>query len=200
MRQRDRSRPTVGAIRKMPAGCNSLSPQDHHAVETNNFARPGRIPGSLNVFMDALLNHVDGTFRPVREIFANVLSRPSRKVTYCGVGIAATSDALALSLLGESDVAVYDGSLEEWTSNAELPSKLADAVRPTHPAQRANRCAQHHPGPEGQLAMLNALLRWLARLTVPTTVLKMVPSMYAVVKRDVYRGGTGDRACCGSQR
>src|SRR5258707_8828897 len=24
---------------------NSLSPQEHHAVETNNFARPGRIPG-----------------------------------------------------------------------------------------------------------------------------------------------------------
>ena len=59
-----------------------------------------------------------------REIFADVLSRPGRKVTYCGVGIAATSDALALSLLGESDVAVYDGSLQEWTSNPELPVEI----------------------------------------------------------------------------
>ena len=106
---------------------NSLSPQDHHAVETNNFARPGRIPGSLNVFMDALLNQVDGTYKPVgelREIFAEVLSRPGRKVTYCGVGISATSDALALTLLGESDVAVYDGSLQEWTSDPELPLEV----------------------------------------------------------------------------
>jgi thiosulfate/3-mercaptopyruvate sulfurtransferase len=106
---------------------NSLSPQDHHAVETNNFARPGRIPGSLNVFMDALLNQADGTYKPVgelRDIFADVLSRPGRKVTYCGVGIAATSDALALTLLGESDVAVYDGSLQEWTSNPELPVEI----------------------------------------------------------------------------
>jgi thiosulfate/3-mercaptopyruvate sulfurtransferase len=106
---------------------NSLSPQDHHAVETNNFARPGRIPGSLNVFMAALLNQADGTYKPVgelREIFADVLSRPGRKVTYCGVGIAATSDALALTLLGESDVAVYDGSLQEWTSNPELPVEI----------------------------------------------------------------------------
>jgi thiosulfate/3-mercaptopyruvate sulfurtransferase len=106
---------------------NSLSPQDHHAVETNNFARPGRIPGSLNVFMAALLNQADGTYKPVgelREIFADVLSRPGRKVTYCGVGIAATSDALALTLLGESDVAVYDGSLQQWTSNPELPLEV----------------------------------------------------------------------------
>jgi thiosulfate/3-mercaptopyruvate sulfurtransferase len=76
---------------------NSLSPQDHHAVETNNFARPGRTPGSLNVFMDTLLNQADGTYKPVgelREIFGQVLSRPGRKVTYCGVGISATSDAL----------------------------------------------------------------------------------------------------------
>jgi thiosulfate/3-mercaptopyruvate sulfurtransferase len=107
---------------------NSLSPQDHHAVETNNFARPGHIPGSLNVFMDALLNQADGTYRPpveeLRKIFAEVLSRPGRKVTYCGVGISATSDALALTLLGESDVAVYDGSLHEWTSNPELPLEV----------------------------------------------------------------------------
>jgi thiosulfate/3-mercaptopyruvate sulfurtransferase len=53
-----------------------------------------------------------------------VLSRPGRKITYCGVGISATSDALALTLLGESDVAVYDGSLHEWTSNPELPLEI----------------------------------------------------------------------------
>jgi thiosulfate/3-mercaptopyruvate sulfurtransferase len=105
---------------------NALSPQDHHG-ETDNFARPGHIPGSLNVPMDALLNEADGTFKPVgelREIFADVLSRPGRKVTYCGVGVAATSDALALTLLGESDVALYDGSLQEWTSNPELPLEV----------------------------------------------------------------------------
>ena len=81
----------------------------------------------INVFTDALLNQTVGTFKPIgelREIFADVLSRPGRKVTYCGVGIAATSDALALTLLGESDVAVYDGSLQEWTRNPELPLEV----------------------------------------------------------------------------
>jgi thiosulfate/3-mercaptopyruvate sulfurtransferase len=47
-----------------------------------------------------------------------------RKVTYCGVGVAATSDALALTLLGEFDIALYDGSLHEWASNPELPLEV----------------------------------------------------------------------------
>jgi 3-mercaptopyruvate sulfurtransferase SseA len=36
-----------------------------------------------------------------------------RVITYCGAGNAARSDALALTLLGHRDVAVYDGSLAE---------------------------------------------------------------------------------------
>jgi thiosulfate/3-mercaptopyruvate sulfurtransferase len=106
---------------------NSLSPKEHNGVETSNFPRPGHIPGSLNVFSEALLNQADGTFKPVaelRELFAGVLSRPGRKVAYCGVGVAATIDALALTLLGESDVAIYDGSLLEWAGNPELPIEV----------------------------------------------------------------------------
>ena len=44
-----------------------------------------------------------------------------RVVTYCGGGISATLDAFALTLLGEPDVAVYDGSMGEWTSDPALP-------------------------------------------------------------------------------
>ena len=46
---------------------------------------------------------------------------PRRAVTYCGAGIAASSDALLLTLLGVDDVAVYDGSLEEWARDPESP-------------------------------------------------------------------------------
>jgi thiosulfate/3-mercaptopyruvate sulfurtransferase len=42
-------------------------------------------------------------------------------VTYCGGGIAASSDALALALLGRDDVAVYDASLSEWAADPSLP-------------------------------------------------------------------------------
>jgi thiosulfate/3-mercaptopyruvate sulfurtransferase len=106
---------------------NSLSPEDHHATVTRSYPRPGRIPGSVNVFVATLLDPTDGTFKPVpqlREIFADVQAQPGRKVTYCGGGIAATGDALALRLIGETDVAIYDGSLREWTSDPSLPVEV----------------------------------------------------------------------------
>ena len=40
---------------------------------------------------------------------------------YCGGGVSACSVALALKLCGRDDVAVYDGSLSEWTADPVLP-------------------------------------------------------------------------------
>lgn len=42
-------------------------------------------------------------------------------ITYCGGAIAATVDAFALKLPGYENVAVYDGSLMEWSAEANLP-------------------------------------------------------------------------------
>ena len=42
-------------------------------------------------------------------------------VTYCSAGIAASSDAFVLTVLGAGDVAVYDGSLEEWARDPSCP-------------------------------------------------------------------------------
>lgn len=42
-------------------------------------------------------------------------------ITYCGGGIAATTDAFLLTLLGHPDVGVYDGSMLEWGADPSLP-------------------------------------------------------------------------------
>ena len=42
-------------------------------------------------------------------------------ILYCGGGISAAANALALTLLGRQDIAIYDGSLQEWAADARLP-------------------------------------------------------------------------------
>ena len=80
-----------------------------------------------NVPYAALLNP-DGTWRDdadLRALFAGVgaFERP-RAICYCGGGISATMDALALTRLGHPSVAVYDGSMSEWSRDPTLPMEL----------------------------------------------------------------------------
>jgi thiosulfate/3-mercaptopyruvate sulfurtransferase len=42
------------------------------------------------------------------------LTQEDRIITYCGCGISASLGLLALHLAGFQDLALYDGSWEEW--------------------------------------------------------------------------------------
>lgn len=104
---------------------NALGPEQHRGDDVG-YARPGHIPGALNVPAAELVDPETNRYLPLPELaerFAGVLSKP-RVITYCGGGIAATSDAFALTLLGHQDVAVYDGSMSEWTADPALPLEL----------------------------------------------------------------------------
>ncbi len=103
---------------------NALSPGVHSGEATMNYGRKGHIKGSRNVPYAALLD-AEGRFRAdedLRVLFEAVgaFERP-RVICYCGGGISATMDALALSRLGHPSVSVYDGSMSEWTRNPDLP-------------------------------------------------------------------------------
>jgi thiosulfate/3-mercaptopyruvate sulfurtransferase len=97
---------------------NALRPSDH-AVQ--------RIPNSENVPAvgeEAVITG-DGTYQPeetLRKRFDDVGATDADDViTYCGGGIAASSEALALYQAGVTDAAVYDGSLNEWTADPDRP-------------------------------------------------------------------------------
>jgi len=49
------------------------------------------------------------------------MSKHKRIITYCGGGIAATVNAVAHLMTGHDNVAVYDGSLDEWLGE-KLPT------------------------------------------------------------------------------
>ena len=71
-----------------------------------------------------LVDETTHRYRPLEELraaFADVTGRGDRVITYCGGGIAASSDAFVLHLLGHDDVAVYDNSLSEWAADPSLP-------------------------------------------------------------------------------
>lgn len=104
---------------------NSLSPEEFHGTLTDD-PRSGHIPNSKNVFFGL---HADAA---TKELYADDKLRasfeatgaldPGKKViTYCGGGIAATWNAVLLNKLGQQNVAVYDGSMNEWASDPACP-------------------------------------------------------------------------------
>ena len=106
---------------------NALSPSVHSGESETNYGRKGHIAGSRNVPYAALLKP-DGAFRDDAELRAlfdavGALGRP-KAICYCGGGISATMDALALVRLCHPSVAVYDGSMAEWSRDPDMPMEL----------------------------------------------------------------------------
>jgi thiosulfate/3-mercaptopyruvate sulfurtransferase len=104
---------------------NALTEEQHRGTGGVAYGRPGRIAGTANVPARALVDpetHAYLSDDALRAKFTAAGALDAQRiVTYCGGGIAASSDAFALALLGRDDVAVYDASLSEWAADPSLP-------------------------------------------------------------------------------
>jgi thiosulfate/3-mercaptopyruvate sulfurtransferase len=96
--------------------------------------RAGHIPGARNVHYARLIDPETGKFLPADELArafgeagVDVHSLPSEVVVYCNSGVSCTVPLGALRIFGREDVAVYDGSWNEWGNDDTLPIRSGSA-------------------------------------------------------------------------
>ena len=103
---------------------NALTAEEH-AGTMAYYGRPGHIPSSVNIPTIALMDPVTHAYLPAAQLRAQFTAvgafNHGRVITYCGGAIAACNVAFVLTLLGVTNVAVYDGSLLEWAADPTLP-------------------------------------------------------------------------------
>lgn len=93
--------------------------------ESGRRPRRGHIPRSVNVPVSTVIDRESRTHLRGDELHARLSAAtadsPERVVVYCGAGIAAAGTGFALRRAGHRDVAIYDGSLEEWAADPDAP-------------------------------------------------------------------------------
>ncbi|AUX25561.1 3-mercaptopyruvate sulfurtransferase [Sorangium cellulosum] len=89
-------------------------------------ARPGHIPGARSAPFADNLRAPSGPFRERAEIERRYRDlgalEASKVVCYCGSGVTACHDLLALALLGRADAILYEGSWSDWARDPALPA------------------------------------------------------------------------------
>lgn len=106
---------------------DALSPDQYHGkITPYGPDKAGHIPTSYNVFYGGLADPQTGHLLDkvrLSEIFksAGLLNPSKETILYCGFGVGASWVFMVLKELGHDHIAVYDGSMDEWTQDDQLP-------------------------------------------------------------------------------
>jgi len=93
-------------------------------------ARAGHIPGAVNApWSENLSNGVFLSKELLAEKYRALGADGQRNViAYCGSGVTACHDLLALHIAGFTDTMLYEGSWSDWASQANLAAQLGSKI------------------------------------------------------------------------
>jgi thiosulfate/3-mercaptopyruvate sulfurtransferase len=104
---------------------DSLSPA-HYQGKIAMYAIKGHITSAINLPSSNLVDE-SGYFLSSDELELMLDEQTNKQmITYCGGGVAASSVAFNLHRAGYKNVAVYMGSLQEWTETPNNPMTTGD--------------------------------------------------------------------------
>ncbi len=93
-------------------------------------ARAGHVPGARSAPFSGNLVSPGGAFLPATELAARYRALGALEaetvVCYCGSGVTACHDLLALSIAGRDDALLYEGSWSDWARDLTLPIASVD--------------------------------------------------------------------------
>jgi thiosulfate/3-mercaptopyruvate sulfurtransferase len=106
----------VNALPELPQEPSALPPEVLHILSAS-------IPGSVAMPFPSLAEPGSSTLRPAAELTSHLapVTAGKRAIVYCASGLSAPLVGLGLIASGHTDVAVYDGSIEEWLSDPDAP-------------------------------------------------------------------------------
>ena len=99
---------------------------DGNATKTHHNVRVGHIPGAINLPLNSMLEsgHLISPEKLETLIMETGIDIRKPVVASCGSGVTACALALAFSQMGRELCPIYDGSWEEWSGKAELPTEI----------------------------------------------------------------------------
>ena len=117
---------TLGEVEDQPLLIDSRAPARYRGETEPIDARPGHIPGAANLPFEDQLD-ANGRFRQPDELKAQLTAvlgkiAPESATFYCGSGVSACVNLLAMAHVGMGNGRLYVGSWSEWSGDPARPA------------------------------------------------------------------------------